>query len=84
MLRNVITRIDLRGRTLSRRELLEELPRAEVDVEHAAEVVAPILAAVRARGAAELRDLARQQLAESHEVARTSGRSVTLKLRSAA
>jgi len=33
---------------------------------------------------AELRDLARQQLAESHEVARTSGRSVTLKLRSAA
>ena len=33
---------------------------------------------------AELRDLARQQLAESHEAARTSGRSVTLKLRSAA
>ena len=58
MLRNVITRIDLRGRTLSRRELLAELPRAEVDVEHAAEVVAPILAAVRTRGAAELRDLA--------------------------
>ncbi len=58
MLGNVITRIDLRGRTLSRRELLEELPRAEVDVEHAAEVVAPILADVRKRGAAELRDLA--------------------------
>ncbi|WP_456825204.1 histidinol dehydrogenase [Cellulomonas sp. P5_E12] len=54
----MITRIDLRGRTLTRRELLEELPRAEVDVEHAAEVVAPILADVRARGAAELRDLA--------------------------
>ncbi|WP_456786379.1 histidinol dehydrogenase [Cellulomonas sp. P5_C5] len=54
----MITRIDLRGRTLSRRELLDELPRAEVDVEHAAEIVAPILAAVRARGAAELRDLA--------------------------
>lgn len=33
---------------------------------------------------AELRDLARQQLAESHEVARTSGRSVTVRLRSAA
>ncbi|MDT0214254.1 NAD(P)H-dependent oxidoreductase [Rothia sp. ARF10] len=33
---------------------------------------------------AELRDLARQQLAESHEAARTSGRLVTLKLRSAA
>lgn len=58
MLGNVITRIDLRGRTLSRRELLDELPRAEVDVEHAAEIVAPLLAAVRARGAAELRDLA--------------------------
>ncbi len=58
MLGNVITRIDLRGRTLSRRELLEELPRAEVDVEHAVEVVAPILADVRTRGAAELRDLA--------------------------
>lgn len=58
MLRNVITRIDLRGRTLTRRELLDELPRAEVDVEHAAEVVAPILADVRKRGAAELRDLA--------------------------
>lgn len=54
----MITRIDLRGRVLSRRELLEELPRAEVDVEHAAETVAPIIAAVRARGAAELRDLA--------------------------
>ncbi|AEE45763.1 histidinol dehydrogenase [Cellulomonas fimi] len=54
----MITRIDLRGRVLSRRELLEELPRAEVDVEHAAEAVAPIIAGVRARGAAELRDLA--------------------------
>ncbi|WP_273651422.1 histidinol dehydrogenase [Cellulomonas fimi] len=54
----MITRIDLRGRVLSRRELLAELPRAEVDVEHAAEAVAPIIAAVRERGAAELRDLA--------------------------
>jgi FMN-dependent NADH-azoreductase len=33
---------------------------------------------------AELRDLAREQLAESHETARQSGRSVTIKLRSAA
>ena len=33
---------------------------------------------------AGLVDLARQQLAESHEAARTSGRSVTLKLRTAA
>jgi len=54
----VISRIDLRGRSLSRRELLAELPRAELDVEHAAAVVAPILEDVRARGAAALRDLA--------------------------
>ena len=33
---------------------------------------------------AELRDLAREQLAESHEAARHGGRSVTLKLRPAA
>ena len=33
---------------------------------------------------AELRDLAREQLAESHESARAGARSVTLKLRSAA
>jgi FMN-dependent NADH-azoreductase len=33
---------------------------------------------------AELRDLAREQLAESHAAARTAGRSVTLKLRPAA
>jgi FMN-dependent NADH-azoreductase len=33
---------------------------------------------------AELRDLAREQLAESHETARNGARSVTLKLRSAA
>lgn len=33
---------------------------------------------------AELRDLARQQLAESHDAARAGGRSVTLKLRSVA
>ncbi len=54
----MISRIDLRGRTLSRRELLAELPRAEVDVEHAGAQVAPILEAVRDQGAAALRDLA--------------------------
>ncbi|RHA41575.1 histidinol dehydrogenase [Cellulomonas rhizosphaerae] len=54
----MISRIDLRGRALSRRELLAELPRAEVDVEHAGEVVAPLLDDVRRRGAAALRDLA--------------------------
>ncbi|GAA4628923.1 histidinol dehydrogenase [Cellulomonas oligotrophica] len=53
----MISRIDLRGRTLSRRELLDELPRAELDVEHAAAAVAPILEQVRAHGAAALRDL---------------------------
>ena len=53
----MITRIDLRGRTLSRRELLATLPRAEIDVEAATATVAPILADVRARGAAALRDL---------------------------
>lgn len=56
-LRRVISRIDLRGRTLSRRELLEALPRPELDVESAAAAVEPILADVRARGADALRDL---------------------------
>lgn len=54
----VISRTDLRGRTLSRRELLAALPRAEVDVEAATASVAPILADVRARGAEALRELA--------------------------
>jgi histidinol dehydrogenase len=54
----VIQRLDLRGRRPSRRELLTVLPRAELRVEDAAERVAPIIAAVRERGAAELRDLA--------------------------
>ncbi|PFG33446.1 histidinol dehydrogenase [Sanguibacter antarcticus] len=54
----MINRLDLRGRSLSARELIEALPRAEVRVEDAAAVVEPIIAAVRERGAAELRDLA--------------------------
>jgi len=54
----VISRIDLRGRSLSRRELLAALPRAEVDVEAATASVAPILADVRAHGASALRELA--------------------------
>ncbi|MFC8191821.1 histidinol dehydrogenase [Cellulomonas sp. NPDC057328] len=53
----MISRIDLRGRRPSRRELLAELPRAELDVEHAAAAVAPILEQVRADGARALRDL---------------------------
>lgn len=51
-------RIDLRGRTLGRRELHGVLPRAELDVEHATATVAPIVDDVRERGAAALRDLA--------------------------
>ncbi len=54
----MISRIDLRGQRPSRRELVAALPRAEVDVEHAAAAVAPVLADVRSRGAAALRDLA--------------------------
>ncbi len=54
----MISRQDLRGRTLSARELTDALPRPELDVAGAAEVVAPILADVRERGAAALRELA--------------------------
>ncbi|HEY8718043.1 histidinol dehydrogenase [Pengzhenrongella sp.] len=54
----MITRLDLRGRTLSTRELEAALPRAEVDVDAATHLVAPILEAVRTHGAAALRDLA--------------------------
>ena len=54
----MISRIDLRGRTLSSRELTAALPRAEMDVEAALAQVEPIVADVRARGAAALRDLA--------------------------
>jgi histidinol dehydrogenase len=54
----VITRIDLRGRRLSPRELTVALPRPELDVARAAEQVAPLMADVRHRGAAALRDLA--------------------------
>lgn len=54
----VISRIDLRGRTLSTRELTAALPRAELDVEAALGQVEPIVKDVRARGAAALRDLA--------------------------
>lgn len=56
----MISRIDLRGRTLTARELIDALPRAELDVDAASARVAPILADVRARGAAALRDLAEQ------------------------
>lgn len=54
----MITRIDLRGRRLSARELAATLPRPEIDVATVAEQVAPIVEDVRHRGAAALRDLA--------------------------
>ncbi|MDO8120898.1 histidinol dehydrogenase [Isoptericola sp. b490] len=53
----MITRIDLRGRTLSPHELTAILPRPELDVAHAADQVAPVIADVRQRGAAALRDV---------------------------
>jgi histidinol dehydrogenase len=54
----VIQRIDLRGRTLTRRDLLATLPRAEMGVDEALAAVTPIVADVRHRGAAALRDVA--------------------------
>ncbi|WP_225754175.1 histidinol dehydrogenase [Actinotalea sp. Marseille-Q4924] len=53
-----IARIDLRGRTLTPRELAQALPRPELDVEGALQQVAPLVEDVRHRGAAALRDLA--------------------------
>jgi histidinol dehydrogenase len=52
----VLSRIDLRGRDLSARELLSVVPRAEVNVADALAVVEPILADVRERGEDALRE----------------------------
>ena len=54
----MITRTDLRGRPLSRSGLTAALPRPELDVAGAAEIVAPVVEDVRNRGAEALRDLA--------------------------
>ena len=48
----MISRIDLRGADLDARALREALPRAEFDLDDAADVVRPICDAVRDRGAA--------------------------------
>ncbi|GGM39398.1 histidinol dehydrogenase [Promicromonospora citrea] len=56
----MIQRIDLRGRSLGRRELLDVLPRAEVGVDEAVHAVEPVLRQVRAGGAAALRELAQR------------------------
>jgi histidinol dehydrogenase len=53
----VIRRIDLRGQDMTRTQLLGVLPRPEIGVDEAVQAVTPILADVRARGAAALRDL---------------------------
>ncbi len=54
----VISRLDLRGRRLSARELRAAMPRAEFDVEAALAVVAPIVEDVRERGAVALYEAA--------------------------
>ncbi len=48
--------IDLRGKRLTRAEMLEAMPRAEMGTSEASELVRPILDDVKARGAAALRD----------------------------
>ena len=52
----MLRRIDIRGQNLSTRQLLEVVPRAEIDIDAALETVRPILADVRARGEAALRE----------------------------
>src|SRR5665647_515470 len=52
----VLRLIDLRDQELSTRQLLEVVPRAEIDIDAALETVRPILADVRARGEAALRE----------------------------
>lgn len=54
----MISTIDLRGQTLSARELQQRLPRAEIDVSAAIETVTPLIDDVRQRGGAALREQA--------------------------
>jgi histidinol dehydrogenase len=62
----VLTRIDLRGKIATPlaspdvRQLAETLPRAELDVEAAAQVVRPVCEDVRLRGAAAVREHTRR------------------------
>ena len=53
----MLSRIDLRDRELTPRELLDVVPRADVDVADAVGIVTPILADVRERGEQALREL---------------------------
>ena len=52
----MLTRIDLRDTDLTARDLAAALPRATLDVATALDAVAPVIADVRNRGAAALRD----------------------------
>jgi histidinol dehydrogenase len=52
----VIRRIDLRGKQLTKQELLAVVPRAKLRIDDAVSAVKPILLDVQARGAAALRD----------------------------
>lgn len=52
--------IDLRGKNLTRSQMLEAMPRAEMGTGEASELVKPILANVKAHGAAALRDYGEQ------------------------
>jgi histidinol dehydrogenase len=53
----VIRRVDLRGRTVTRALVAEALPRAGDDASGALDVVAPVVADVRRRGALAVREL---------------------------
>lgn len=55
---NYMRIIDLRGKKLTRAEMMEAMPRAEMGTNEATELVQPILDDVKARGAAALRDFA--------------------------
>ncbi|WP_061960351.1 histidinol dehydrogenase [Demequina flava] len=52
----MLSRIDLRESAPTARELLDIVPRADVDVSHALTIVEPMLADVRERGEAALRE----------------------------
>jgi histidinol dehydrogenase len=56
--KTIIRTIDLRGRQLNRAQLLDAMPRAQMGVSEASDLVKPILAAVKEHGAAALRDYA--------------------------
>lgn len=52
----VMRTIDLRGKRLTRAQMLEAMPRAEMGTDEASDAVRPILEDVKTRGAAALRD----------------------------